>query len=62
VKPNIPSRETWGDLSCTISQDRVITTFQKPFPISAASKTESERQAWKWTRENDPGYIFNTAL
>jgi nucleoside-diphosphate-sugar epimerase len=33
-----------------------------PVMVYAASKTEGERTAWKWVKENQPGFVFNTVL
>ncbi|PYH88755.1 hypothetical protein BO71DRAFT_338163, partial [Aspergillus ellipticus CBS 707.79] len=30
--------------------------------VYAASKTEGERQAWRWIEENKPGFGFNAVL
>ena len=30
--------------------------------VYRASKTEAERQAWKWVDENRPDYVLNTIL
>jgi nucleoside-diphosphate-sugar epimerase len=34
----------------------------KPFIIYGASKTEGERAAWNWVKENKPGFAFNAVL
>ncbi|PYI07731.1 cinnamoyl-CoA reductase [Aspergillus sclerotiicarbonarius CBS 121057] len=56
------THETWNDLACTLAHDPTTPPTQKPFLVYAASKTEGERHAWKWVRENNPGYVFNTVL
>lgn len=30
--------------------------------VYSASKTEAERGAWKWVKENKPGFVLNTVL
>ena len=34
----------------------------RPFVVYAASKTEAEREAWKWHKENKPDFALNTVL
>ncbi|KAL2133420.1 hypothetical protein VTI74DRAFT_2421 [Chaetomium olivicolor] len=35
---------------------------ERGFAVYAASKTEVEREAWRWHREHKPHFIFNTVL
>ncbi len=34
----------------------------KALVVYAASKTEAEREAWKWHKENKPEFALNTVL
>ncbi|EGE80807.1 aldehyde reductase II [Blastomyces dermatitidis ATCC 18188] len=36
--------------------------WQRRHNVYAASKTEGEKVAWKWMRENQPGFVLNTVL
>lgn len=42
--------------------DEATPAENKPFHVYAASKTEGERAAWKWVKENQPGFTFNSVL
>lgn len=33
-----------------------------PFTVYVASKTEGERAAWKWVKNNKPAFEFNAVL
>ena len=35
-----------------------LTAF---YDVHYASKTQGEKEAWKWVRENKPNFIFNTS-
>ncbi|KNG79871.1 cinnamoyl-CoA reductase, partial [Aspergillus nomiae NRRL 13137] len=58
---NIDS-STWNDGAVKSARDRSVPEAQKPILVYAASKTESEREAWKWVKQNNPGFGFNTVL
>ncbi|PWY88118.1 cinnamoyl-CoA reductase [Aspergillus sclerotioniger CBS 115572] len=65
-QPNKPgirvTHETYNDLAVSLAYSPTTPPAQKPFLVYAASKTEGERHAWNWVRENDPGFVFNTVL
>ncbi|KAL1846458.1 hypothetical protein Plec18170_009184 [Paecilomyces lecythidis] len=65
-KPNVEgivvTEETWNDAAVKAAWDESIPAEQKSYTVYAASKTEAERQSWKWIEENKPGFIFNSVL
>ncbi|CAH0044591.1 unnamed protein product [Clonostachys solani] len=54
--------KTWNDEAVKAAWDPQTPEEGKGYAIYAASKTESERAAWKWVERNNPGFIFNTVL
>lgn len=36
--------------------------LQRRLDVYSASKTQSEQEAWKWMKEHQPGFAFNTVL
>lgn len=42
--------------------DESIPRQGKGYIVYGASKTESERAAFKWVKENDPPFVLNTVL
>lgn len=42
--------------------DESIPREGKGYIVYGASKTESERAAFKWVKENDPPFVLNTIL
>lgn len=53
---------TWNDEAVKAAWDPQTPEEGKGYAIYAASKTESERAAWKWVEKNKPGFAFNTVL
>ncbi|KAE8386159.1 NAD dependent epimerase/dehydratase [Aspergillus alliaceus] len=53
---------TWNDLSVQIARNQSLPAEQLGFHVYAASKTEGERQAWKWVDEHKPSFVFNSVL
>jgi nucleoside-diphosphate-sugar epimerase len=53
---------TWNDAAVEAAWSKDTPAEQKPYNVYAASKTESERAAWKWFKERKPGFAFNTIL
>lgn len=39
-----------------------IPPKDKALAVYAASKTEAERQSWKWMEKNKPHFKFNTVV
>ncbi|KAK9324377.1 hypothetical protein V1517DRAFT_336838 [Lipomyces orientalis] len=57
------TQETWNDESLGQAWgETIIPETDRPFAVYAASKTESERKAWEWMKEHQPGFVFNTVL
>ncbi|KAF7594608.1 hypothetical protein BBP40_008875 [Aspergillus hancockii] len=58
----IVNQDSWNDFAVNAAHNPNTPPEQKALLVYAASKTESERQAWKWVAENKPGFVFNTVL
>lgn len=54
--------DTWDDDAVEAAWNKDVQTAEKPFMVYAASKTEGERAAWKWIRDSNRGFVFNTVL
>ncbi|GAM33993.1 hypothetical protein TCE0_013f01291 [Talaromyces pinophilus] len=54
--------DTWNDAAVKAAWDENTPAEAKPFIIYGASKTEGERAAWNWVKENKPGFAFNAVL
>jgi nucleoside-diphosphate-sugar epimerase len=54
--------DSYDDTAVKLAWDKSTPLDTKPILVYAASKTESERESWKWVRENKPGFVFNTVL
>ncbi|KAI0388914.1 aldehyde reductase [Xylariaceae sp. FL0594] len=64
-KPNNPVKvttETWNDETVAFAYRDPPYEPERGYPVYAASKTLSEREAWKFVRENKPGFVFNAVL
>ncbi|KAI1116065.1 aldehyde reductase [Nemania sp. NC0429] len=64
-KPNDPktvTTDTWNDETVTWVYRDPPYEPERAYPVYAASKTLSEQAAWKFVREQKPGYILNTVL
>ncbi|KAJ5980341.1 NAD dependent epimerase/dehydratase [Penicillium waksmanii] len=53
---------TWNDAAVAAAWDEETDPQKKPMIVYSASKTEGERQAWKWIEENRPSFVFNAVL
>ncbi|KAJ5800795.1 uncharacterized protein N7518_002863 [Penicillium psychrosexuale] len=53
---------TFNDDSVKAAWDPDTPADVKPFAVYSASKTESEKAAWEWMKENKPHFDFNTVL
>ncbi|KAH8693752.1 hypothetical protein BGW36DRAFT_383640 [Talaromyces proteolyticus] len=58
----IVDETSYNDSAVKSAWDDNTAPELKPFYNYAASKTESERESWKWVNENKPGFIFNSVL
>ncbi|KAJ5124999.1 uncharacterized protein N7515_008824 [Penicillium bovifimosum] len=56
------SEDSWNDEAITTACDPNTPDRLKGFFGYAASKTAAEKAAWKWMKENNPGFQFNTVL
>ncbi|EFY97729.1 aldehyde reductase II [Metarhizium robertsii ARSEF 23] len=61
VDPNL-QLDTWNDDAVKAAWSESTPAAQKPYVVYAASKTEGERAAWNWMRENKPHFVMNTVL
>ncbi|KIW45683.1 uncharacterized protein PV06_04054 [Exophiala oligosperma] len=53
---------TWNDSAVEAAYSKDTPEAFKPLVVYAASKTQGEREGWKWYNENKPHYTFNTVL
>ncbi|KAE8159631.1 hypothetical protein BDV40DRAFT_233811 [Aspergillus tamarii] len=53
---------TWNDGAVRSAWDPSVPLAHKPYLVYAASKTESEREAWNWVKQSKPNFDFNTVL
>ena len=54
--------DTWNTATVKAAYDEATPAEAKPFTVYVASKTEGERAAWKWVKENKPAFAFNAVL
>ncbi|KAL7910300.1 aldehyde reductase II [Trichoderma velutinum] len=53
---------TWNDAVVELAWSGTAPDFARGYIVYSASKTEGERTAWKWVKENKPSFILNTIL
>lgn len=66
----IPKPDTPGTITVDTWNDEAIEAAYRPppyeqerfYPVYAASKALSEKEAWKFVREEKPGFVLNTVL
>ncbi|KAL9082953.1 MAG: hypothetical protein Q9165_008716 [Trypethelium subeluteriae] len=64
-KPNNPVKvttDTWNDEAVKLAYRDPPYEPERALPVYAASKTLSEKEAWKFMDEKKPGFILNTVL
>ncbi|QLI72761.1 Aldehyde reductase 2 [Metarhizium brunneum] len=61
VDPNL-QLDTWNDDAVKAAWSESTPAAHKPYVVYAASKTEGERAAWNWMRENKPHFVMNAVL
>ncbi|KAI0966747.1 aldehyde reductase [Xylaria arbuscula] len=65
-KPNLYVKvdaDTWNEESiATVSDAKPPYPPELAFPVYAASKALSEKEAWKFAAEKKPGFVLNTVL
>lgn len=54
--------ETWNDAVVKAAWDDNPPSHAKEYVVYAASKTETEKMAFKWIEENNNPFILNTVL
>jgi hypothetical protein len=54
--------DTWNTATVNAAFDENTPANAKPFTVYVASKTEGERAAWKWVKNNKPAFVFNSVL
>ncbi|BAE60257.1 unnamed protein product [Aspergillus oryzae RIB40] len=54
--------DTWNEATVKAAFDEGTPADAKPFTVYVASKTEGERAAWKWVKDNKPPFVFNAIL
>ncbi|KAF6837192.1 NAD dependent epimerase/dehydratase [Colletotrichum plurivorum] len=58
----VVTEETWNEPAIKAAWDPNTPAELKPGAVYSASKAEGERAAWKWVKENKPGFEFSTVL
>ncbi|RFU35043.1 hypothetical protein B7463_g1306, partial [Scytalidium lignicola] len=58
----VVTEDTWNDAAAEAAWSEKTPESQKAYAVYAASKTEGERQAWKWVAEKKPGFVLNTIV
>ena len=53
---------TWNDFAVKAAWDKDTLSEKLPYYVYAASKTEAEREAWRWVEEKKPNFVLNTVL
>ncbi|KAF6796513.1 aldehyde reductase protein [Colletotrichum musicola] len=64
-KPNTPgvvTTETWNDEIVDFAFRDPPYETERAYPVYAASKTLSEKEAWKFVQREKPAFVFNTVL
>ncbi|KAL4944943.1 hypothetical protein BDV06DRAFT_185961 [Aspergillus oleicola] len=54
--------DTWNEEAVAKAWNENTPADEKGVSVYAASKTESERQSWKWMEEKKPSFVFNSVL
>lgn len=54
--------ETWNDEVVKQAWKPPYEGVQKRLDVYTATKTESEKAAWKWIKENKPNFVLNAVL
>lgn len=54
--------DTWNEATVRAAFDEGTPENSKPFTVYVASKTEGERAAWMWVKNNKPPFVFNSVL
>ncbi|KAL8991716.1 MAG: hypothetical protein Q9169_007718, partial [Polycauliona sp. 2 TL-2023] len=54
--------DQWNDAAVAKAWDPPPYNPDRAFTVYAASKTEAERECWKYVREQKPGFVLNAVL
>lgn len=54
--------DSWNDAAVQGAWAQSAPEEVRPYLVYAASKTEGERESWKWYNENKPRFAFNSVL
>lgn len=64
-KPNdrvTVTADTWNDEIVTFATRGPPYEPERAYPVYAASKVLAEKEAWRFVRENKPGFVLNAVL
>ncbi|KAJ5519845.1 aldehyde reductase [Penicillium fimorum] len=53
---------TWNETSIKAAWAESTPTQDRGYHVYAASKAEQERQAWRWMKERQPGFVLNVVV
>ena len=56
------SLDSWNDVAVAGAWDPNTPEHEKPILVYSASKTEAEREAWKWLKNHEHKFVFNSVL
>ncbi|KAE8162634.1 hypothetical protein BDV40DRAFT_288360 [Aspergillus tamarii] len=62
VEGIVITEDTWNEATVRAAFDEGTPENSKPFTVYVASKTEGERAAWMWVKNNKPPFVFNSVL
>ncbi|KFX98713.1 hypothetical protein V490_02167 [Pseudogymnoascus sp. VKM F-3557] len=62
VEGVVVTKDTWNTATVKAAFDENTPADAMPFTVYVASKTEGERAAWKWVKNNKPAFEFNAVL
>ncbi|PLB54046.1 putative cinnamoyl-CoA reductase [Aspergillus steynii IBT 23096] len=62
IHPLTYAKDTWNDRSVRLAWDPESSGDTKNAEIYSASKTEGERQSYKWMEEHKPQFVLNSVL
>ncbi|KIV81050.1 hypothetical protein PV11_08503 [Exophiala sideris] len=61
-KKEVIDENSWNDAAVQAAWAQSAPEHERPYVVYAASKTEGERESWKWYKENKPHFVFNSVL
>ncbi|EED22611.1 hydroxysteroid dehydrogenase, putative [Talaromyces stipitatus ATCC 10500] len=60
VEGIVVTENTWNDAAVKAAWDENTPAESKPLIVYSASKTEGERAAWRWIKQNKPNFTLNS--